>query len=173
MEDEITPVEEIEDIDPEIKDLEDDVEPEVLKAELERVKKELHKAVQTKKNWRTKYESIAPKNDSLPKTTPEKPVDEVVTRLGKLELEAEKRQFGYAHELSPEETDKAFAYAKGLEIKPEDVLKDTFFQKALESHRSESRQSNATPRSSHRATKVDGKTWNDMTPEEKSKNWNK
>lgn len=165
-------------VEEELEDLADseDLSAEELKAKLAKQQELLKEAIQTKKNWRTKYEELqktVPK-EPLPTTTPKsEPADDVVARISKLETVEQKRQFGYAHGLSPEETDKAFAYAKGLEINPEDALKDEFFKNALDSHRSQERQSGNTPRPSARLPKIEGKTFNEMTPEERSKNWAK
>jgi hypothetical protein len=154
----------------------DDLTAEELKAKLVKERELLKEAIQTKKNWRTKYEELqksAVKPETLPTPTETKPDEEVVARISKLETVEQKRQFGYANGLSPEETDKAFAYAKGLEIKPEDALKDEFFKNALDSHRSSERQSGNTPRPSSRLPRVEGKTFEEMKPDEKRKNWAK
>lgn len=176
MEDEKKPEmgdEELEDL----VDTEEDVEElsaEELKAKLAKRDELLKEAIKTKKNWRTKYEELASKAkpDSLPTPTPTEP-DEVKARIAKLELEAEKRQFGYKNGLSPEETDKAFAYAKGADMKPEDVLQDDFFKKGLDALRAQNGQDSNTPRTSRRLPKVEGKTFAEMTPEERKKNWGK
>jgi len=174
-----TPDQEDEEIQ-ELIDTEEDVEEssaEELKAKLAKSKELLKEAIKTKKNWRSKAEELQsklPKTDSLPTTTPtEKPADEVVVRLSKLELEAEKRQFGYAHGLSPEETDKAFAFAKGSDMKPDEVLKDEFFKKGLDALRAQNGQAGNTPHTSRRLPKVEGKTFNEMSDAERRKNWAK
>lgn len=174
----ITPDQEEEEIEALVnEEVEEEATTEELQVKLAKSKELLKEAIKTKKNWRIKaqeLESKVPKPDSLPTPTPtEKPADEVVTRLSKLELEAEKRQFGYAHGLSPEETDKAFAYAKGADIQPDEVLKDDFFKKGLDALRAQNGQDGNTPHTSRRLPKVEGKTFAEMTPEEKKKNWGK
>ena len=148
-----------------------------LKVKLAKRDELLKEAIKTKKNWRTKYEELSskmPKPDTSSTTTPTvKPEDELKEQVQRLTIAEEKRQFGYTNGLSPEETDKAFAYAKGLDIKPDEALKDNFFQKALDAHRAEQRQSSATPHSSHKVSKVEGKTFEEMKPEERQKNWAK
>lgn len=156
----------------------EDLSAEELKAKLAKQQELLKEAIQTKKNWRTKYEELS---KSVPKETlsstpaPAKvdEKDEVVARISKLETVEAKRQFGYAHGLSPEETDYAFAFAKGMDKSPDDILKDTFFQKGLDARRAEETQSNATPRPSSRLSKVEGKTFEEMKPEERAKHWSK
>jgi hypothetical protein len=88
-----------------------------------------------------------------------------------LKVAEKKRQFGYQHELSPEETDRLFRFAGNGD--PEETLKDPFFQAGLKESRREARVKDATPSSSSRASKVDGKTFADMTSEERKKNWGK
>jgi hypothetical protein len=151
----------------------DDLSAEELKAKLARQQELLKEAIQTKKNWRTKYEELSKSEKKELPTEPSTGKDEVVARIGKLEMVESKRQFGYAKGLSPEETDYAFAFAKGMDKSPEDILKDSFFQKGLDARRAEEQQSNATPRPSSRLPKIEGKTFNEMTPEERSKNWAK
>lgn len=177
MEDVITPDQEDVELEALVnEEVDEEATADELKAKLEKSRVMLKEAIKTKKNWRLKAEEAQSKlpKDSLPTPTPtEKPADEVVVRLSKLELEAEKRQFGYAHGLSPEETDKAFAFAKGSDMKPDEVLKDDFFKKGLDALRAQNGQASATPHASRRLPKVEGKTFAEMTPEQRKANWNK
>ena len=105
------------------------------------------------------------------KTKPSEVDDEIVSDVKSLKLAEKKRQFGYKHSLSPEETDRLFRYAADAD--PEEALKDPFFQAGLKEFRREKRVKEAIPSSSNRSAKVDGKTFSEMTSEERAKNWNK
>lgn len=94
-------------------------------------------------------------------------------RLGHLEMSEEKRQFGHENKLSPEETDNLFAYAKGMNQKPADALKNTFFTEALKAFRQASKNGSATPNPSARAPVVEGKSIKEMNTDEKRKNFSK
>lgn len=100
-----------------------------------------------------------------------KPEESFVKDIAELKLAEKKRQFGYKNGLSPEETDKLFRYAG--DTNPDEVLKDPFFQSGLKEFRRTNRVQDAIPSSSNRSTKVDGKTFAEMTSEERSKNWDK
>lgn len=107
---------------------------------------------------------------SLP--TPKAEVDdEIVSDVKELKLIEKKRQFGYKNSLSPEETDRLFRYAGGGD--PGEALKDPFFQAGLKEFRREARVKDAIPSSGNRSSKVDGKSFAEMSPEERQKNWNK
>lgn len=105
--------------------------------------------------------------------TPEKPKieEDVISDVKELKQEAKKRQFGYKNNLSPEETDLLFRYAGDSD--PSEVLKDEDFKELLEVKRRKSRVADAIPSSSNRAVSVEGKSFKDMTPAERQKNWNK
>lgn len=86
------------------------------------------------------------------------------TRLTKLELAEAKRQFAWENGLSPEETDKVFAITQ----KPsKETLKDPFIKAGLEAIRAEKRVAEATPSPSGRGIKHNGKSFKEMTPEER------
>lgn len=110
-------------------------------------------------------------NDPAPQ--PRAGDDEVSQRIGKLELSEEKRQFGHQHGLSPEETDRLFAYSQGMGLKPNDALKDEFFKTGLEASRKKANADHATPGPSRRAPVVEGKTLKEMTTDERRKNFEK
>jgi len=104
---------------------------------------------------------------------PEKPKieEEVISDVKELKQAEKKRQFGYKNSLSPEETDLLFKFAGDKD--PSEVLKDDDFKDVLEVRRRRSRVANATPSSSNRTAKVEGKTFKEMTPEERAANWGK
>lgn len=130
---------------------------------------ELRKAAKAQRAIAQRYKRTPP---AKPLSTPASKVsDEVMSDIRSLKLAEAKRQFGYKHSLSPEETDKLFKYAGN--DKPEDALKDPFFQSALESYRREKSVKEAIPSSSNRAISVEGKSFKDMTSEERAKNWAK
>lgn len=138
-------------------------------------------ALAQKKHWRGKavdpvtgipYKDIASKGkqDNAPHSTSEPSALE--KDVAGLKLSEEKRQFGHANSLSPEETDAAFALAAGLGKKPSDVLDHPLFKGGLESMRRTARNAGATPGPSGRApVVVEGKAFKDMTPEERQKNF--
>lgn len=105
--------------------------------------------------------------------TPEKPKidDELVTDIKELKQIEKKRQFGYKNKLSPEETDLLFRFAGTTD--PNESLKDQDFKDLLDARRRRERVANAIPSSSNRSTSVEGKSFKEMTPEERAKNWDK
>ena len=116
----------------------------------------------------------ASKSHSQPNPNPPaEGTDETVTRLAALEAAEEKRQFGHANGLSPEETDHAFALAKGMGKKPEAVLDTQFFKAGVEQMRKTARTSDATPGPSSRSPIVEGKTFAQKTPEERKRDFPK
>lgn len=104
-------------------------------------------------------------NGSSPKPElPTKENEEVGKRIGTLELAEKKRQFGYEHGLSPEETDSVFR----LNPNPtKAVLEDPFVKGGLAALRAKKRISDNTPSSSSRSATIalDPKE----TPEKKQK----
>lgn len=105
-----------------------------------------------------------PANDEL---------DAVKSSLGKLEQIEQKRQFGYSHKLDPEEADQVFAFAQGMGISPKDALEKPFLKAALEAGRAQKRAEGAIPGASHRSPTVEGKSWNEMKPDDRRKNFSK
>lgn len=106
-------------------------------------------------------------------TPPERPDEELRQDVHRLKLSEEKRQFGHANNLSPEETDHVFSYAQGMQIKPSEALQNDFMKRALEANRKAAEQASATPGSSSRRTTVEGKQFGEMKPEDRKKNWTK
>lgn len=151
----------------------------------------LKKGVQTlsaqKKHWRDeaidpatgrKYKDILAEqgkiNNPAPKQQdPNDAGDDISKRLSTLELEKEKRQFGYENNLSPEETDRVFIFAQGANKQPKDVLSDPFIKSGLASLRATNKTSSATPRPSSRAPVVEGKSFNQLDETGRRENWTK
>ena len=153
---------------------EEQEDPAVLKANIAKLNEQ-------KKRWRDRaldpsgktykelYETaLKPKQE-----TPIPVEPDVKDRLYKIEQIEEKRQFGYQNNLSPEETDYLFALAKGSEKKPSELLADTFVKGGLETVRKQKNNESATPRPSSRSPMVEGKSFNELKPEDKRKHWAK
>lgn len=106
-------------------------------------------------------------------STPEKPKieEDVVSDVKELKQIEKKRQFGYRNSLSPEETDLLFKVAGNED--PVEVLKGDDFKDLLQVRRRRTQVANAIPSSSNRSTIVEGKSFKDMTKEEREKNWDK
>lgn len=79
-----------------------------------------------------------------------------------------KRDFGYQHNLSPEEVDKVFA----IESNPtEDTLNDPFVKEGLKGIRKQKKVSENTPSSSGQSSPLKKKGWNELSRNEKNKRW--
>lgn len=105
-----------------------------------------------------------PKQSTTPNSKPTEELQEIREAVNKLSLAEQKRQFQYENNLSPEETDKVFA----INPKPtKELLNDPFVKGGLESIRAARRVSEATPSPSGRSTTHNGKTFKDMTPDER------
>ncbi len=81
------------------------------------------------------------------------------------------KQFGYRNSLSPEETDLLFKFAGDTD--PGEALKDNDFKDLLDVRRKRTKVADAIPSSSTRSTRVEGKTFKEMTSEERAANWGK
>lgn len=149
---------------------EEDLDPQKIKEEVAKLKKELKTQRAKMKHWREKYQKIA---EFVQPPKKEEPEPDVVERLSKLEEVEQKREFGYRYGYSPEEVDKIFAFAKGEGKKPEEVVDDPFVQAAIDKIREKKKVENAIPFPSNSTLKVDGKSWDEMTPEEQKANYHK
>ncbi len=167
----------------------EDIDPDTATAEqIEQLKKTAQTALAQKAHWKDKaidpetgkpYKEILSEKKDTPQS-PDNPAPpaaesqkELESRLKNLEVVEEKRKFGFANSYSPEETDQIFAYAQGLGIKPEDAKETPFMKAGIEAFRAANRTSSATPRPSSRSTVVEGKTFAEMKPDEKRKNFDK
>lgn len=90
------------------------------------------------------------------------------TRLARLEKAEEKRQFGYQFGLSPEETDKVYSVTPNP---TKETLEDPFIKAGLEAIRRAKRVAGATPSPSSKTPKIGGKSWSEMSKEERAKNY--
>lgn len=149
----------------------------------EDVKKELQTEHARKLHFKNKYQDTAKKleeataalaklngNPPAPKDQPKN--DEVNNRLSNLEMSEQKRQFASINGFDAEETDKIFAYAKGVDKAPQDVLDDPFLKNAIAVHRQTKANANAIPTPSGSTIKVQGKNWSEMTNDERKKSYN-
>ena len=93
---------------------------------------------------------------------------ETGTRLSKLELLETKRQFAWENNLSPEETDKVFSLTRNP---TKETLKDPFIQAGLEGLRALKRVAEATPSTSGRAKKYEGKSFDELSIDEQKQNY--
>lgn len=144
---------------------------------------ELVKAGQTllgqTKHWSAKAKTLAAQVKPDDKTIKPNPVanegdmGSLRADVEDLKTEREKRQFGHSHSLSPEETDRAFALAKGMGKKPTEILEDDFFKSGLQSLRDQQRAAGAIPGPSSRSPMVDGKSFSELKREDKIKNFDK
>jgi hypothetical protein len=129
----------------------------------------------TKKSYKELYESI--KNNKAPETISEvKKVasvsDDVVADVQMLKSEAQKRTFQYANKLSPEQVDHIFAYATGMKITPKEALDKPFIKSVINQMSNDEEASNASLNPSRRAPmQVSGKTFAQLTPEERKANF--
>jgi hypothetical protein len=106
----------------------------------------------------------ATKNKPL---TTREPDEELVKSVKNLELIENKRQFGYEHGLSPEETDFIFKFAGGKPTK--EVLENPFIKSGLEGFRASKRVEANTPSSTSRSPIFQGKDFKEMTEDERRK----
>ena len=93
---------------------------------------------------------------------------ETGTRLSKLELLETKRQFAWENNLSPEETDKVFSLTRNP---TKETLKDPFIQAGLEGLRALKRVAEATPSTSGRSKKYEGKNFDELSIDEQKQNY--
>lgn len=91
--------------------------------------------------------------------------DPLEKRIGNIEQIEAKRQFGYTHNLSPDETDLAFKFANGKPTKK--TLEDPFFKAGLEGIRRDNKNSANTPGSSRRSAPFSDKPFSELTKEQK------
>jgi len=158
----------------------------------EKIKKDLQTTIAKKKAWRAKavdsesgktfkslYEESIKKQTidtedkkeekDKKKETPD--ISEDLRRdVNSLKEESQKRIFQYANKFSPEQVNEIFAYANGAGIEPKDALEKPFVKKVLEQMKTDEDNANALLSPSHRTpVHMGGKTFKDMTPDERKK----
>jgi hypothetical protein len=160
-----------------------DVEIEIPENADEKLKEDLKTTIAKKKAWRDKaidpeskksykdlYESIKTQkpNETQPKKETVDVPDDIRNDINSLKEESQKRVFQHANKLSPSQVDEVFAYAKGMGIEPKVALEKPFIKKVLEQMTDDNDASNASLSPSRRApVQVGGKTFAQMTPEER------
>lgn len=164
MENDVQEVEEQEeDLDLNLEETPEDTDPE---EEMVTVSKKKLQTLQIQRNkWKEKAQT--PKTEQITQAPQEVPEDITVTVKG-LAIAEKKRQFGYQNGLSPEETDAVFK----IDPNPtKETLKDPFILGGLEHIRKQKRVEDATPSSSKRSQSINGKSWAEMSKEERAKNY--
>lgn len=136
-------------------------------AKLEEINPRLYERAKKAEALAKEYKAKIP----LPNTEKPKIEDETVKDVQELKQIEKKRQFGYKNSLSPEETDLLFRFAGSND--PSETLKDEDFKDLLEAKRRRARVLDAIPSGSNRAVSIDGKSFKDMTSDERKKNWSK
>lgn len=94
--------------------------------------------------------------------------DDLRSKVETLSLAEQKRQFGYAHGLSPEETDAVFRYNPNPTA---ETLSDPFMKGGLSMIRKSKRLSDGIPTSSSRSFSVEGKSFQELPKEDKQKHY--
>lgn len=93
--------------------------------------------------------------------------DEIVETVKSLKMLEDKRQFGFEHGLSPQETDYAFKVSSGKPTK--ETIEDPFFKAGLDGLRAKQRLENNTPSSSSRSAIFQNKDFKEMSDDERRK----
>lgn len=109
-----------------------------------------------------------PKSQTLPTNINQKeslPSD-LIEKVNKLDLIEQKRQYGYEHGLSPEETDFIFQATGGKPTK--EVLETPFIKHGLEGYRASKRVEANTPGSSSRGSVFAGKKFEELSADERA-----
>lgn len=125
-----------------------------------------------KAHWREKAQKLALENEELrtqiPKVETKKEEPEelgaIRATVSQLQLAEQKRQFGYEHGLSPEETDAVY---KLNSAPTKETLEDPFVKGGLEAIRAKKRLADNTPGASRATSKFTPDK--DLTPAEKEK----
>lgn len=91
---------------------------------------------------------------------------ELIEKVNKLDLIESKRQFGYEHGLSPEETDWIFQATGGKPSK--EALEIPFIKHGLEGYRASKRVEANTPGSSARGSVFAGKNFTELSTDERA-----
>lgn len=110
--------------------------------------------------------------ESMKKETKVAPKDidpEFVSRLSKIEQIEEKRQFGFEHKLSPEETDYIFTFTNGKPTK--EALENPFVKAGLEGSRQAKRAESNIPGASTKGFAQSGKTFNELSEAERKQSF--
>lgn len=147
----------------------EDLDQETLKEKLLEERKRSKTLDAQRKHFKEKFEKASEKKEEI--QSPSEDTDtSMEKRLSELEMERKKREFGHHHGLSPEETDTAFRFNPK---DPKQSLEHPFFKAGLEATRSQKRAESATPSTSKRSAVVNGKSYEEMTPDERKEHYSK
>jgi len=156
----------------------------------ETLKQDLLTTIAKKKAWRTKaidsesgksfkdlYEESVKKQapDTIIEKKKEIPESEALRKdVSYLKEEAQKRIFQHANKLTPEQVNEVFAYAKGSGLEPKDALEKAFMKKVLTQMKTDDDNAKASlPPSRRSPIQTGGKSFKDMTVEERRKTFSK
>jgi hypothetical protein len=123
-------------------------------AELDKAKKEVA-------YWRRQAEKAKKTKETLPED------DDIILDVKALKLAEKKRQYQYENSLTPEQTDMIFR------TNPNPTKKDLdnpFIQGGLSALKAKNRVEDNTPSSSGKSFSISGKSWSEMTADERKVN---
>lgn len=130
---------------------------------------------QEEKDWKSeaaKWRAIALKNKKRleKKSEPQEKVVETKNDTGDEKERLDKLEMKVNHpELTPEQIDFVFAYAKGKGISPSSAMESDFVKKAFQADKEEEEIANATPSSETRSSVQKTEPKKKMSPEEHMK----
>ena len=120
-----------------------------------------YKAIAQRYAKKSKGGTPVPKQD-----LPTKETDDIRLTVKELQMAEKKRQFGYEHGLSPEETDAVFKLSPNP---TKEILEDSFVKGGLASLRAKKRVADNTPNSSSRSASFNIDPSKTSTTEERQK----
>lgn len=136
--------------------------------DVEAIRQRLYEVEAKNKQLYARLKKQAPVEKPNLKSSSNEDLQEVTKTVRELKLLETKRQFGYEHNLSPQEVDAIY------KINPnpsKETLEDPFVKGGLAAIRAKKSVENAIPGSSKRSPSVNGKSFAEMTKEERAKNW--
>lgn len=120
------------------------------------------------KKWKAIAERNKKKNINKPKSNKSEDENDLRKDVETLKLSEQKRQFGYEHGLSPEETDKIFSITSNP---TKETLEDPFVKAGIEAIRKTKKLESNTPSSNSKSVQLDRKKMSEMSPAEQNKAW--
>ncbi|MBK9272787.1 MAG: hypothetical protein IPM48_14475 [Saprospiraceae bacterium] len=145
----------------------------------EDLKKNLQTVVAQKKHFREKYQSVSKDFEEYKKTHPDIKVEEkkevvpvaepknTVSNEVSIESVLDLRTKGY----SDAEILAFNKYAKKMNVPISEIIEDPFIKAGIEAERQKAKVEQTTPNPSNGTMTVKGKTWAQMTPEERKMNY--
>ena len=116
-------------------------------------------------------EELVKKNQARVKNNSGEEDSDLRKTVNKLELAERKRQFQYKHNLTPEETDYIYRFAGKEDL--DKMLEHPFVKAGLEAIRAQKRVEEAIPSSSSSSRTIEGKSWSELSTDERKKNFDK